>query len=319
MVKSSQPLPADKAIDLYNALVVARRLQLHPALATVVREIGVTIIDTELHRLVPAEALNHVGALGLRGELVFPVPSVLLRRPPLLGYYRMLLSLSKKEFGQVLGYSRWLGAEQRGEIPERFAPDLEELCAVFIAPLVQLVYAMREFGERDLSDLALLTLGPSLQGGRNNVIGSRASKLVFDAVKSLVIPWVTFERDYQLIRFEMPKGLQFELVASSDPDLRVDAIEGSSTAPLLTIEIKGGDDTSNLHNRAGEAEKSQIKARQAGYEHRWTVIRMGGSERTRVEAETPSSTLLFEAQQIMDQSGADWKRFVAEFHALIGA
>jgi hypothetical protein len=71
LVKSFQPLPANKAIDLYNALVVARRLQLHPALATVVREIGVTIIDTELHRLVPPEALNHVGALGLRESSSF--------------------------------------------------------------------------------------------------------------------------------------------------------------------------------------------------------------------------------------------------------
>src|SRR5450759_4837824 len=46
---------------------------------------------------------------------------------------------------------------------------LEQFCTTLIEPLTDLVYAMNRFEDRDLSDLALLTLGPTLQGGRNNV------------------------------------------------------------------------------------------------------------------------------------------------------
>lgn len=90
------PIPSDKPIDLYEALVAARRLQLQPALGHAVSEVGVQTIDEELRALVPAEALNHLARLGMRGERVFSVPSILEHAPPLIGYYRMLLGVSKK-------------------------------------------------------------------------------------------------------------------------------------------------------------------------------------------------------------------------------
>lgn len=76
-----KPIPADKSIDLYKALVSARRLQLQPVLGRAVSEVGVSVIDEELRDLVPPDVLNHVASLGLRGERVFPVPAILRHAP----------------------------------------------------------------------------------------------------------------------------------------------------------------------------------------------------------------------------------------------
>lgn len=266
------------------------------------------MIDVELRELVPATALNHVARLGLRGERVFPVPSILEHAPPLIGYYRMLLGISKKDFQQAnkLGYGPWLNAEERGTIPPRLVPHLPRLCTALIEPLVKVVYAMNTFNDQDLNDLMLLTLGPTLQGGRNNIIGSEASTAVFAALRTLVSGWITFDSE-RLIRFTAPNRQTFVLIEGSDPDVRLDATApNGEEVPVVAIEIKGGKDASNAHNRAGEAEKSHIKAQMAGYGHRWTVMVMRGLDPERLNEETPSSTELFEASDIIKQSGPDW-------------
>jgi len=315
-----KPIPSDKPIDIYEALVAARRLQLQPALSEAVGQIGVADIDKELRELVPTDALNHVAKLGLRGERVFPVPTILAHAPPLIGYYRMLLGVSKKEFGDSnkLGYGPWQTAEDKGEIPSRLEPYLPELCRAFIAPLVDLVRAMDTFDDRDLSDLTLLTLGPTLQGGRNNVIGSKASRAVFEALRSHVEgQTITFDSE-RLVRFETPDGRSFALIEGSDPDVRVDLTSPlGDEVPLIVVEIKGGEDARNAHNRAGEAEKSHIKAKLAGYPHRWTIMVMKGLDRERLRSETPSSTELFEATEVMDQSGPDWEALKERFAEII--
>lgn len=225
------PIPSDKPIDLYEALVIARRLQLQPALGRAVSDVGVRTIDEELRALVPAEALNHVARLGMRGERIFPVPSILEYAPPLIGYYRMLLGISKKDFGDrnKLGYGPWKNAEESGTIPSRLIPALPRLCKAFIDPLVKVVAAMDVFDDRDLNDLTLLTLGPTLQGARNNVIGRVASKKVFEALRGLVFQWTTFDSE-RLIRFETPAGRSFALVEGTDPDVRLEAVVGGGRA-----------------------------------------------------------------------------------------
>lgn len=274
------------------------------------------VIDRELQKLVPEGALSHVAQLGMRGEQVFPVPSVLEHAPPLIGYYRMLLGVSKKDFGDKLGYGPWKNAEESGVIPSRLVPHLPRFCETFINSLVNLVFAMDTFDNRDLGDLALLTLGPTLQGARNNVIGRAASDKVFEALRTLVSDSVTFDSK-RLVRFEASAGYSFALVEGSDPDVRLDATVAGKEIPVVAIEIKGGADASNAHNRAGEAEKSHIKARQQGFNHRWTVMVMRSLDRGRLREETPSSTELFEASDIIARSGADWDDFRQKFTRII--
>jgi len=40
----------------------------------------------------------------------------------------------------------------------------------------------------------------------------------------------------------------------------------------ISIEVKGGTDYSNIHNRLGEAEKTHQNAKAAGFTEFWTVI-----------------------------------------------
>ncbi len=78
---SDEQLSADLAIDLYEKLIIARNLYLQPALKEAVKSVGVVFIDGELHQFVGQEALNYVAQLGLRGEIVFPIPSIIRYSP----------------------------------------------------------------------------------------------------------------------------------------------------------------------------------------------------------------------------------------------
>lgn len=287
------------------------------------------MIDADLHRLVPTPSLNYLARLHLRGELVFPVPSIILHAPRLIGYYRMLLGISKKDFSQAnkLGYGPWLGAEERNDLPPKLVPFVDASCLALITPLDELLQATRSIkalDDRDLNDLALLTLGPSLQGGRNNIIGKQAATSIFDALRSLVAPWITLDTG-TLIQFQLPDGQTFELALASDPDVRLDEVIGLGAAsgparrPLIAMEIKGGRDKANAHNRAGEAEKSHIKASGAGYNERWTVMVLRGLDRQYVQSETPSSTALLDADQIIQKTGPDWDRIKRAFGAILRA
>lgn len=331
MNKSDKPrfrsISPDVSISLFQSLLAARGLQLQPALDKAVQVVGVQAIDFDLHRLVPSPALTYLASLNLRGERVFPVPSIIRHAPQLIGYYRMLLGISKKDFSQAnkLGYGPWKNAEERGIISKRLDPYVDSFCQALIVPLVQLVEAtklLKPLDDRDLSDLALLTLGPTLQGGRNNVIGQRAASEVLDALRDLVRPWITLDTD-ALIQFQAPGGASYELAAASDPDIRLSQLVFTPNAaaqrrPLAVMEIKGGRDTSNALNRAGEAEKSHLKAKAHGYEHRWTIMFLRGLDRMQISAGTPSSTAIFAMEDVKQQSGVDWDNLKRGLDAAIG-
>ncbi len=91
----------------------------------------------------------------------------------------MLLGISRKEFRQAnkLGYGVWENAESRNLLSSKLDQQLDHFCAAMIAPLERLVEATKPFkrlDDRDLNDLALLTLGPTLQARRNVVLGTTA-------------------------------------------------------------------------------------------------------------------------------------------------
>lgn len=315
MDKKPLPLSPELAISLYENLIEARKLYLHPALSKAVKETGVKTIDEELYRLAPLQALDHLAEMGLRGELAFPVPAIIKRAPSLLGYYRMLLGQSKKEFRRK-GYGTWVNAEENGKLSKQNEIELEEYCSYLIQHLATLIFAMGQFNQKDLSDLALLTLGSTFQGARNDAIGTLAEKQIFELLYHLVKPWATYF-EWPVIRLSIPHGPTFEIINKSDPDISLRVGSGAASIPLLAIEVKGGGDASNAHNRAGEAEKSHIKAATAGYIHRWTLIQIPPGQKNRILDETPSSTRVFEFNEIIVQEGNEWQEFCKEFLKLL--
>lgn len=317
MASDLRPLKADRAVDLYARLIEARPLYLQPALAHAIEDVGVDVIDGELRAVVSSSALTSLAKMGIRGERVFPTPSILRARPPLIAYYRMLLGLSQKAFSQTYGYGRFTRAERTGTFTASTEAELPALCQMFADALETLVSELGAFTDHDLHELTLLTLGSTFQGSRNVEIGQVATKGVFDVIRDILEPYITSEDDTRL-SVKNAAGRKVTVLFGADPDVRIDTEVQGSPEPILAVEIKGGTDRSNVHNRAGEAEKSHLKARADGYQHRWTIISLTGVKEPSVNQESPSTTLVFDVSQVLAESGPHYEEFKRQIEHLLG-
>src|SRR5438876_5226020 len=81
----------------------------------------------------------------------------------------------------------------------------------------------------------------------------------------------------------------------------------------VAIEIKGGTDMSNAHNRAGEAEKSHQKAKKQGFRDFWTLISKSGLSIEKLKQESPTTNSWFDVAQVLARQGEDWKDFRSRF------
>src|SRR5512133_1784268 len=111
-----------------------RGIYLQNALLETVRDMSIAELDKQLAEYVPAADLATLAQYGLRAELLFAVPAVLAKNPNLLGYYRLLMGYSQKEFygrdkGFCAGYFK--GMEDKGKIGKAASADLPSLCAGF--------------------------------------------------------------------------------------------------------------------------------------------------------------------------------------------
>jgi len=85
-------------IDFSFALGQMREFYLQEAIGKALEGVSIAMLDQELSVFVSEKNLLSLAKYGLRGELVFPVPLLLKENPRLLGYYRLLLGFSQKEF-----------------------------------------------------------------------------------------------------------------------------------------------------------------------------------------------------------------------------
>ena len=114
MSQFKTPLP-DLQITFYNRLHELRESFLLQALLRAVSTLDICRVDKELSLFVSKSALQVTASWGLRGELLFPIPYLLAHRPQLLGYYRLLLGFSQKEFyGKQYGLGSMKSMEERG-------------------------------------------------------------------------------------------------------------------------------------------------------------------------------------------------------------
>jgi hypothetical protein len=54
-----------------------------------------------------------------------------------------------------------------------------------------------------------------------------------------------------------------------------------------------------VHNRAGEAEKSHIKAKTQDFRDCWTIISLTGVNVTKLRAESPTTNSWFDVAQVL--------------------
>jgi hypothetical protein len=276
-------------------------------------------VKKELAEFVPPDAQKLLALAGIRDEEVFPVPSVLRQKPTLVGYYRLLLGTSQKQFyGSGSGLSPFKKMEERGAIDARAEAALDDFCREMAAALTSLIEQISpRVTERDIAELPLLTLGSQFQGSNNNRIGQAATAEVFLAVKEIVADHLVRESETELV-VRNSAGRVVRIKLAADPDVRFEEEFGEERRPLLAIEIKGGTDRSNAHNRAGEAEKSHQKAKALGYSECWTVIAKKGLDAKVLESDSPTTNHWFDAAHVLAREGKDFDRFKTRLVGIVG-
>lgn len=276
-------------------------------------------LKAQLSTYVPSDAQRILAAAGIRDEHVFPTPIVLETKPTLVGYYRLLLGLPQKTFyGSGTGMGQFKSMEARGVLNDRQKSMLPAFCKAMSEGLAELVRQMSPtITPRDVTELPLLTIGAQFQGSNNNAIGRQAIVGVFLSIREIVKNHVTKEEKRRLT-VKNSAGRTVVIALASDPDVRVQEEFGGKLQNKVEIEIKGGTDKSNAHNRAGEAEKSHQKAKGEGFRDFWTIIAKKGLDIKKLKGESPTTNSWFDAAQVLGREGEDWGEFRVRLAGQVG-
>lgn len=306
----------DLQVAFYYRMQELRKRYLHEALASTIAQLDIRLLDDELFEYVNAEALKRVATFGLRGELIFPVPCLLKASPLLLGYYRLLFGLSQKELYNKGKYGRFKVLEEQGTIPPNLTEELPTLCRSLIRTASLLLEGLDDISIGTIHELQILTLGAQLRGSRNTQIGSAATLEVYEIIKSIVSPSLRKFTE-RLLEIENAAGRTVLIEFFSDPDIRITEVLDSLVRPLVSIEIKGGTDASNIHNRLGEAEKSHQKAKQRGFLQFWTLLRVN-IDYDYAKSESPTTSHFFHIDRLLDISSPEGQLFRELLISLVG-
>lgn len=295
-------------------LVAARNTALIDALSAALAEVDPNLLKKQIAQYVPADVQKILAASGIRDEHVFPVPALLEGKPTLVGYYRLLLGISQKRFYRKgTGMGPYKGMESRGLLNAKRPPALDHFCTVMIEHLSELVRQISpKITARDISELPLLTLGAQLYGSNNNAIGKKATLEVFVSVSEIVKDFISSQEARKITIINASKR-KVVLALSTDPDIRIQEEFEGQLRNKVAIEIKGGTDISNAHNRAGEAEKSHLKAKEQNFRDYWTIISKAGLSMDKLKQESPTTGSWFDVAQILAREGDDWNDFKSRF------
>jgi hypothetical protein len=306
----------DLQISFYRRLRIFNTSHLGEALRSTIEQLDIAKVDEELNRYVKHSSLRKLASFGLRGEVLFPVPYVIHERPSLLGYYRLLYGISQKEFYRGSGFTSFKRLEEKNEISERHNPQLNNLCKSLITTATILLDALEEIDLQSVRDLQILTLGAQLRGGQNTKLGKDAAEEVFGLIERIIHNNIVEENPRRLI-LENAAGRIVNVVFSNDPDIALTEIMESGLRPVLSIEIKGGTDVSNIHNRIGEAEKSHQKAKNSGFLEFWTILG-ADVDPSIAQRESPTSSRFFYLSRLREIDSSEYRSFRDHIQSITG-
>jgi hypothetical protein len=289
------------------------------ALSETLSHIEPAVLKMQLLIYVPTDAQKILAGSGVRDEHVFPTPVVLEKTPTLVGYYRLLLGIPQKTFyASGSGMGLFKSMEMSGGLNARQKENLSALCQSMTLAIAELVRQISPtVTPRDINELQLITLGSYFQGANNVMIGKQATLAVFLAIAEIVGSHITKQSDTK-ITLRNASNRVVMLSLSSDPDVRIEEEFDGTLRKKVAIEIKGGTDPSNAHNRAGEAEKSHQKARNQGYRDFWTMIAKKGLDVDKLRGESPTTTSWFDVAQVLGRDGDDWLEFRSRLADVVG-
>jgi len=316
---SDKPLSPSRQVIFHQMLVAARKTVLMGALSEALGQIDPAECKKQILKYVPADAQRILAASGIRDEHIFPLPAVIERKPTLIGYYRLLLGISQKRFYRKgTGMGPYKSMEARGLFNPKHRPDIEQYCSIMAEQLAELVRQVSpRITARDVSELPLLTLGAQLYGSNNNAIGKQATLDVFLSVTEIVKKFIA-SLDTNRISVLNASKRKVIIALASDPDIRIQEEFDGKLRNILAIEIKGGTDVSNAHNRAGEAEKSHRKAKKQDFRDYWTIISLAGVDQTMLEQESPTTNSWFDVAQVLAREGPSWLEFRSRLAGSVG-
>jgi hypothetical protein len=308
-------------IDFSFMLVQMRSQFLQDALSHSIEEIDLRMLDKELSTYVPQDSLNALAKHGLRGELVFAVPCVLENNPCLLGYYRLLLGFSQKEFySTIFGTSHFKSMESRGILTPKNKFALPVLCNGLIRSGEELIngIGIDRLSREMLDDLTLLTVGPQLRGGANVKKGRAGIVDVFQTIYEIV-EHAAQKSSANRIEIKNAAGRKVFIEFAPDPDIVIrEEMSENRFRNIIAIEIKGGTDFSNIHNRVGEAEKSHQKARASGYVECWTVVNVDRIDLAMARRESPTTNKFYRISDLKQPNSKDYQDFKERITSLTG-
>ena len=296
-------------------------MYLQDALAATVASMEIDKVDSELHEYVDNSSLQILACHGMRGELLFAIPCILTQNPRLLGYYRLLLGYSQKGFYcSATGAGMFKSSEEKGKLSTAQRSQLPALC---VALNVNAKYMLEHLNTEMISavffdQLTLLTLGPQLRGGANVQKGTSAISQVFDIVFHIVQPSVINSNSHR-IELRNNSGRSVYIQFAADPDIVIrEELAPETYKNLVAIEVKGGQDYSNIHNRVGEAEKSHQKAKKDGYVECWTVVNVDRVDMDMVCKESPTTNKFYRISKLLDQTSAEYLDFSLQIRSIVG-
>ena len=314
-------LPSSKLqVTVASGLESFRRLYLQRALSESIKELDLSQLNAELDSFARTVDLKKLASLGVRGEFVFPVPSLLRTNPRLLGYYRLLLGFSQKEFFNKGKLGRFAGMEEKGKLSPRISGEIDELCRAFCERASELLndIGVERVSLDFLDDLTLLTLGPQLRGSNNTKIGRLANQAVFELIQSIVSHAIR-KQDGMHLELRNASGRKVIIAFSADPDISIiEELSATSRRNTVAIEIKGGADQSNIWNRLGEAEKSHQSAKQRGFVEFWTIYNLPSLNAAKANEKSPTTNRFYSLPELLAPSSATFEEFRNRLVSLIG-
>lgn len=299
----------------------ARDKILLSALRKTVATLPTPELDAELAQYASAPSLSILSGYGLRGETVFPVPLVLKRTPSLLGYYRLLFGYSQKQFyTSRTGASCLRTMEVKGVLTSKASSSMEEACQEFARVSDMLVQGLgsKLSGQALTHELSLLTLGAQFRGGANNQRGSDGIKAVF-AVIQRVFAAETEKSGERSLTLRNAAGKLVTIELAGDPDVLIKStMSDGQVRAVVAIEVKAGEDHSNIWNRVGEAEKSHLKAKNVGINERWTIINDPQAAADKLQSMSPSTTRFYQLLELTDDQSPNFDDFSSRLRDLVG-
>lgn len=253
------PAPRLQAAFAYTLKELRSRC-LQDALFATIKCMKIAEIDKQLAQYVSDHDLALMAQFGLRGEVLFAVPVILEKNPYLLGYYRLLMGYSQKEFygnDKGFGASSFKSMEKAGKISKAVLEDIPDLCTAFCGAASLLLQQLEPLkpSKELFDDLTLLTVGPQLRGGANNQRGSDGIHQLFEIIRKIVVHAAP-EVNEGSIEMKNATGRKVLIEFSADPDITIrEEMSPEEFRNIVAIEVKSGTDISNIHNRIGEAEK----------------------------------------------------------------